>query len=564
MQSEVKKPGFWPLLLILVGTALVYLPTLRYAFVYDDRYQILRNPRIESWRYIGSYFLHHVWIHQSAQGTYYRPLFLIWLRLNHWIFGYHPLGWHATTVALHLVAIWLVYELFKRTLSPFATVLGTAIFALHPAHLESVAWISGVTDPLLALPLLSALLCWLRYRQQRDAKALYWSYGFTVLALLGKETAMLIPPLVFIYAFALSSEAPVRDRLRDAYRSFVPYFFIFASFWFARALILRKENLPPSRGLETLIANVAPLLWFYAKHLIGLAPIGIYYDFTPIQWSLRAGAISFLALIALLSLALVLARRSPELLIAAAWMLLPVAIASSAVAVFISDHDCVHDRYLYLSTIGFGMAIGHLIAKIESRSRLFGRPLLQTLGAAAALAILTVATLTQMPQWHDDLSLFARGIRTAPHNPMALKEYAYQLHLLNRDSEAQYLYERVIALDPTDVESTFALATIAFRGEQWERAINDCERARKLAPFAYVGCYRLESISLMNLGRLQQAEALARRAIARYPSTARQHVVLGEILAREGKLDLARAEFTKELEIGESGEARIERAKLTH
>ena len=433
MQSEVKKPGVWPLLLILAGTALVYLPALGFGFVYDDRYQILRNPRIQSWRYFGSYFLHHVWIHQSPQGSYYRPLFLACLRLNHWIFGYRPAGWHATTIALHLIAGWLVYQLFRRTLAPLAAVVGTAVFALHPSHLESVAWISGVTDPLMAIPLLGALLYWMDYRQQGRAAALYLSYALTVIALIAKETAMMIPILVFVYAFDMSQETTFAKRLREAYRAFVPYFLIFAAFWFTRAVLLRNEYLPFPRGARTLIANIAPLLWFYAKHLSGLVPVGIYYDFTPAPWSWHATAFSVFAVLALLSLVFVAYRRSPELLIAITWMLLPIAIASSAVTVFMSEHDCVHDRYLYLSTIGLGMAVGHMLSRLEPR-RLpaLGIPSLQGLCATVSIAVLAIATMSQLPQWHDDLALFARGIQTAPGNPMALKEYGYQLHLLNR------------------------------------------------------------------------------------------------------------------------------------
>ena len=566
MQSGAKKPAIWPLLLILTGTALAYLPTLRYGFVYDDRYQILRNSHIESWRYFGSYFLHHVWIHQSAQGSYYRPLFLVWLRLNQWLFGYRPLGWHITTVLLHLAAVWLVYELLRRTLSnSFSVAIGTAVFALHPSHLESVAWISGVTDPLLALPLLGSVLCWINYRREGTRKFLYWSYGLAAVSLLAKETAMMIPALIFCYAVALSSEMKLYARLRDGYRAFAPYFFILAAFWFTRALVLRKEQLPSSRGVGAIFANVVPLLTFYSKHLSGLVPVGIYYDFTPVAWSWRAAMLGALAITVLLWLALLAADRSPEWLAAITWTVLPIAIASSAVTVFISEHDCVHDRYLYLATIGLGIAVGHLLSQIRwPKQQFLGKPVAQVLGALTALGVLTSSTLGQLPQWHDDVALFGYGARIAPHNPIAQKQYAYQLHLLNREEEAQQMYERVLRLDPTDSDSNFALALIAYQHEQWNQAVQFCEQTRRSAPFGYVGCYRFEIVSLENLGRLIEAETLARRAIARYPSTARQHVVLGEILAREGKPELARLEFTKELEIGESGEARIELAKLTH
>src|SRR5580698_2095628 len=98
---------------VLVVTAMVYEAVLGFQFVYDDNGQIAQNPQILSWRFVPQYFRGQVWqyLFPDAPANYYRPLNMLWFRLNDALFGLHPAGWHAATVLLHLVAICLVYLL---------------------------------------------------------------------------------------------------------------------------------------------------------------------------------------------------------------------------------------------------------------------------------------------------------------------------------------------------------------------------------------------------------------------------------------------------------------------
>ena len=98
-QDQVRRERFI-LGIILSITAITYLGTLRFVFAYDDIHQIVANPFIKSWQYVPQYFITSVWKQLSPlfPGNYYRPLFLVWLRLNHAAFGLHEMGWHLTAV----------------------------------------------------------------------------------------------------------------------------------------------------------------------------------------------------------------------------------------------------------------------------------------------------------------------------------------------------------------------------------------------------------------------------------------------------------------------------------
>src|SRR3954451_20810695 len=104
----------WVMELLLAAlTFLVFCGTLAFGFVYDDRMQILENVSITRWSYVPQYFTKNVWalIDPHILANYYRPLFLLWLRINYSLFGLNPTGWHALSVALHVIVVVQVYWL---------------------------------------------------------------------------------------------------------------------------------------------------------------------------------------------------------------------------------------------------------------------------------------------------------------------------------------------------------------------------------------------------------------------------------------------------------------------
>ena len=172
--SILQSPRFL-LAIALVLTLLSYIAICRFDFVYDDHQQIEGNPAIRTWERLPSYFTSHLWANAANEqsSNYYRPLFLIWLRLNYLVFGTHAAGWHATSLLLHLVATLLVYVAARNLLkmsgmeSPqTVAAIAALIFGLHPVHAEPVAWISASSELMVTCFLLGALACYARARMQ--------------------------------------------------------------------------------------------------------------------------------------------------------------------------------------------------------------------------------------------------------------------------------------------------------------------------------------------------------------------------------------------------------------
>ncbi len=540
--------------LIVAATAFLYLPCLRFGFVYDDPILIVTNPRLTSWSFVPSYFQHHFWFNVSETGSYYRPLVLVWLRLNYALFGAKPAFWHASTLLVHLAAVILVYFLLHRTFQDtFTVAVATAVFALHPAHIESVAWISGVSEPLMAVCIFGSLLFWLSYREQKQTSFLIAALAVFATGLLVKETAAIALALVFVYSFALNHEEGVVARSRRGLRDCLLFAIVLAVYLVARWRVLRFEYSPAVRPWSAVIANLPRVSWFYIKHLFWPVRLSAIYDFElshSSSWILPA-----LVILAVAGLVAYTARRSSILFIALAWIVLPLAPAIAGVVAF-DAHDYVHDRYLYLPALGVGLVLAAALRRLRAGKRLvFGQPAARTMVAILFLAALGYATETQLAPWTNNLTLFTRAVAVAPRNPVAYEHLAFELYKRGDPMAAINLYKKSVSLDPDDWHANFGLAVMFYRLQNWEGVDVYCERANQIAPDSNNVCYDYQTVARMNLGRWEAAETPIRKAIAIWPGLSGQHLLLGQVLAREGRRDEAKREVLQELQIDPSSQA---------
>ena len=121
----------------LLLTAAAYARTVVFDFVFDDHLQIAMNPWVQAWRFVPHYFTGHVWSFEQPAwaGNYYRPLFLLWLRVVNSVVGLTPGWWHLLTIAAHLLATWLVYR------------VGVKLVALSAGGGPGRAAVRGQPDP---------------------------------------------------------------------------------------------------------------------------------------------------------------------------------------------------------------------------------------------------------------------------------------------------------------------------------------------------------------------------------------------------------------------------------
>lgn len=561
--------------LALLITALAYINTLRFEFLYDDIPQIIYNTRVQSWSNAPSFFLHHVWWtpqDQAATGNYYRPIFLLWLLANYTLFGLKPLGWHLTTVLVHLVATWLVYRLGWRITGDKAVgAMVALVFGLHPTHIESVAWISGVTDPLMAVFTVGCVLAYVRARNvgMRQGRWLAASVVLFVLAMLTKETAFMVPVVLVAYEYFFRDQEEGKGNwVRGALWRLVPMLVTAVAYLVVRHTLLGGLQHPSEQAVldphtpGTLLLSMPTVLWFYVWHSIWPFGLSVSYS-SPLTTSFGFAKV-VLPLLGVLAAGVILwaiAWRSRVGGFAAAWLVAFMVPAVIGVRVFEWD-EAVHDRYLYLPVVGLAFLVALGVNQIRvGRGQLFGHPATRVVAALVLAVVLGGATAAQNIYWASGMTLFAHAVTMAPNNSLALSHLANEMYKRKRFQTAMELYQRAVQINPNHWGSHFALGITSFELGDMQATREHLQIATRLFPgnahqFYFLGMAQLK------LGQPAEAEKSLRRAIEILPGAARFHVGLGMALEQEGNLTGAREQYREELAISPNPEARDRLAEV--
>lgn len=584
----LERRGF-PEIVLGAVTALVYVAALSFGFVYDDVPQILKNPAVHAWKFVPQYFTAHVWaaIYPNTPGNYYRPIFLLWLRLNYALFGVHVAGWHATSILCHVLATLLVFRVVRQLARDGATAFVAAlIFGLHPAHVENVVWISGVTDPLMACFALGSFSAFLSFRQNGGI----WRVGSALtlfgLALLSKETAIVLPALILACPLIVGHEegagqssaqlisASPTEQSSARHGVLLAGSVAVALIYFAaRFHALRGwSHSTVTIGWREVFLSWPSVLWFYAKHMAWSAGLSEFYSLDYVAHYSTAAVLAPLAflLIAALGVALALwfiggaARRKLAFfaLVLLVVPLLPVLDLRSLTA-----GDIVHDRYLYLPSVGFALLLALVIREIAQRARSsraakpsplarFGGTttaapfdFLSSVSAVIVVALgvgFTVLTVSQQMPWASDILLYTRGLESAPGNLTVRDNLANALMEANQPERAIPLYRDVLGRNPGFWRSNYNLGFAYYETGNFNGAEEYLRRAIRANP-ADSDQYIYLALAQLELKKFPEAEENARRALLLNPQARGYHFVAGTIYERENERERAAEEFKAEI-----------------
>lgn len=537
---------------VLVLTFIAYIGTLNFNFVYDDESQIVGNPLVQQWHYVPYYFTIHVWAHTNPNqaGNYYRPIFLLWMRLNDAVFGLKPFGWHLTTVLMHVLATFLVFRLARRlSQRDELSLIAALIFGLHPVHVEPVSWIAGVTESLLAVLLLASFLFYLDWRDDKT-NARTFSLVFFTLAIFSKETAVFMAPLVFAYEFLQRENTPFVSRLWRSSRPAIPYVGITLIYLYLRSIALhglfhKTYILSPLTNLLTLPS----VLWFYVKLLF--VPVGLsgFYDLPYVTApTLRNFVLPLLGVIAVASGLFYWWWKTRDRVVAfAAVMLILPLLPLMNLGVFV-EGEIVHDRYLYLPSIGFALLVGIALSQLKGSAApgAVRRPgFMLAIGISIVYMILTI---NQSLFWANNLVLYFRGVSIAPNNNIARNDLANEFNKRGMVPQAIALYEQVLQREPNFWLANYNLGYLYFKQQECEKAVYFLGRAASLNVIDGDTMFYLGQCEY-TLNRLDRAEMALRRAIANDPRILGVRYYLGLTLKKQGRtqeaLDYFRAELSK-------------------
>lgn len=453
----------WPWFLpAILAAVLVYSNTVAGAFVYDDLRQIARNSLIqqdsEFWRALTS----DVWAFKGggvvAASNYWRPTFVFWLIANYRLFGLDPVGWHVTSLILHAFVTGLAYALVRRLTVPRPVAAAIAlVFAVHPVHTESVAWISGSPDLLLGAALLGAMHAVLNLVERSSTGRWLAALALYAVALGAKEVAIVLPALVVLLVWRPATDGqPESSSLRRAARLALPFAGLAVVYLGLRLAVLGQF----SRSAEAAVGTVAAVLsapevfLFYLRQIVWPWELGPSYPLRAVSPDHLTVGNFFLPLLASLGVVAggcLLAWRSALTRIGLGLFLLVLAPALNLSA-FIPE-QIVHDRYLYVPLLGFLMLVA---AAIDALRRFIpAPPELVTNAAAVALAMcaapLAVQTWAYNRAWTSEPALWQRAVAVDPTSSFNWAQYAAVLVETGELKEAIAASDRALAIGPSAI-----------------------------------------------------------------------------------------------------------------
>jgi protein O-mannosyl-transferase len=413
---------------LLVAVACAFAPSLGYGFVYDDFPQIVDNATFGAPGLASRIFAENVWSFAPdvAEPRYYRPTFVAWLHGTWALVRLSSVGWHASTLLLHLMAVAALYVFVRRySGSWLIALLGAGLFAIHPTRAESVAWIGGATDPLAALFGFGAMTLLLTARPDLSAEdappkrgAEAAAVALFALALMSKETA-----LVFVCApagmslFGRRSPTPWTTRAADALRTTAPWAAVALAYLVVRhgvigALSPAYQELSAGDQLRTGVVLVGT----YVEHLVLPGRLSLT---TPLDVVTAWGsepllrALPGLILSAVLFVAAAMLGKRSRLLI---WLglgfLLPVLRVES-----LQPDMMFQDRYLYLPSACWLPALVWAMVRAQRASDL---PPAAVASVVGLLTLFLVGVLqVNMAPWASNGELWERAVEVHPQSGRA-------------------------------------------------------------------------------------------------------------------------------------------------
>lgn len=520
-----------PLILIALVAFVVFANSLGGDFVYDDTRQILRNPLIQDSNLYGKALVSDVWAFKGdgtvAASNYYRPTFVVWLILNFKIFGTSPFGWHLVNVLLHIGVCLLCFWLLRRwNVSQNAAFAVALVFAVHPVHSESVAWISGSPDLLFAAAFLGSLLFADLWAAARKPVNLIAAVVLYAVALGAKEVALFCVPIYFLIFAEHRKSAANSEKPRVFLNSPVNSTAIFAAaaaiFFLIRWMVIGRITQPVenSPNFASAILTVPSVFVFYFKQMFFPLVLGENYPLRPVS---EIGLTNFFlplvisaAIIAALWFA---ARKSFLRQIGVCLLLLPLLPVLNA-ASFPFD-QIVHDRYLYLPLFGLLIIVFSLLDELFS----------DKFGEKSGSIILALAIVLSIPlglqtffynqTWKSNLALWSHNAQIDPASASTFVNYGAELSSAGRYAEAIDAFSRSIENKPTAL-AHMGRARNYMALKRNDEAIADLFKVINMAPEdlnAYTLYQTYESLALIfsNTGEFSKAEANLQEARRRLP-----------------------------------------------
>jgi tetratricopeptide (TPR) repeat protein len=534
-------PDAWFALALLVATLVAYQPAWHGGMVWDDDAHITRA-ELRSldglWR---------IWTEPAATQQYY-PLMhsVFWLQYHLW--GDDTLGYHLVNIVLHVVVAILFMLVLRRLHIPGAY-LAALIFALHPVHVESVAWITELKNTLSGALYLGAALAYLRFDERRERQFYWLAFALFVLALFSKAVTATLPAALLLVFWWQRGRLEWR---RDVV-PLVPFFVFGVVIGLFIAYVERAYIGAEGAEFELSIIErgliAGRVVWFYASKLVWPANLMFFYprwEIDPTAWWQYLFGVAAVALLVVLWRLRQQTRGPLTAVLFFGGTLFPVL---GFINVYPFVFSFVADHFQYLASLGL-IAMGAAGAAILAARQQSEESAKKVLIGLSLLLAGVLGTLTWQ-RCHQFANVEVLYRETLDRNPTAwLCHYNLAIILYERKeyAEAARHYQESSRYNPNHSESHFGLAMSLRELGQLQAARVHLQETLRCAPGHKKALYYLPEV-LIRLGQFEQAVAVCQEVIRLSPNNADAYNQCGFAYEKLGQLEQAVASFRHALRL---------------
>jgi Flp pilus assembly protein TadD len=524
-------------LCLFAVTVLVYSQVHNFSFLsFDDTQGLLGNPQVRD----GLTWSGIVWAFTTGYASNWFPVTWISHMLDFQFFG-QDAGWHhLVNVLIHALSSMLLFALLKRmTGRLWESAFVAFVFALHPLHVESVAWVSERKDVLFAFFWFLTTWLYLDFLEKRTAQ----KYLLVVLAfslgLMSKQMIVTLPFALLLLDFWPLKRTAWKTPLLEK----VPLVALAIAASLITLLAQKKGGAVQSLAaipLATRAANAVMAYVFYLRDFIWPTGLAFFYPY-PSRWPVGE-VLAAASALAAISVAVVLARSRPYLAVGWFWFLgtlLPV------IGLIQVGHQSRADRYTYIPLIGISIMLAFECAQWPALKKL--------LPAAAAMICLvwTAVTWVQISYWKDSVTLYTRAIAVTEANYLAHLNLGVDLAAAGHYPEALHELFASIEENPDQPHARNSLGGVLFNVGRKDEAIDQFSQAIRLEPNDAEPHCNLGN-ALVDAGRVDDAIRELNTALKLNPGMANAYFGLGRVLLLEGRKADAATYFSEALRINPS------------
>ncbi len=515
--------------LLAAAVFAVYGQMIHHGFInFDDGEYITDNPHVRT----GLTKENMIWAFTAFHSNNWHPLTWLSHALDCQIFGLNPGMHHIVNLLLHIANSILLFMLFKiMTGELWQSAFAAALFALHPMHVESVAWASERKDVLGAFFWILTMLAYLRYvRQPKLSRYLLIILLFTA-GLMAKPMLVTLPFVLLLTDYWPLKRFIIKEKHYSILYEKLPLFFLAAASGIVT--IFAQKSGGQVRSLDTfpLGIRIGNSLISYIKYILKLIypqNIAFHYPYPdpfPVGQAMTAGFV----LTALSVLIIRQRQQRPYLLMGWLWYLGTLVPVIGLVQVATQAYS---DRYSYIPFIGLSLIIAWGIADLSEK--LTHRRIILGIATGLLLTVWTALTYIQTSYWKNSIRLFAHTLNVTENNYLAHNSLGAALEEQGRLDEAISHFREALQIKPDGTQAYYNMGVALEKQGKYDDSLKYLSEAVRLKPDFVNALYNL-GIALKRRGDIQGAAKYFSQAVQLRPDFADAHNNLGTALSYMGK-----------------------------